>query len=139
MKTQTTKEQLDGLVLILTVMLNENSPKDIAEDLVYEHVVTAYNKLRVRSEKNAPRDRYKVSLTDQEARALFLFIQSVYVSDVLYPFETIQIQLLSDQIHHKYAKVKRIGQAPQSLSKKIAGRTPAISTADTVSGVNGGS
>lgn len=102
MRTETTKDQLEGLVNLLAEMLNTNQPEDIADDLVQHHVITAFNKLRIRSEQNIPRAGYKVSLTDQEARALYIFIAKVYVPEERYPSEAITLLILTNQIHEKY-------------------------------------
>jgi hypothetical protein len=103
MRTETNKDQLDNLVLILTEMVNTHPPEDIAQDVVFDHVLTAYNKMRVRSEQIMPRSGYKVSLTDQEARCLYLFAHNSFIPVDRYKYGALHLQSLLNLIHQKYA------------------------------------
>lgn len=124
MKTETNKSQLDDLVLILAEMINMNPPQDIAEDVVYDHVVEAFNKLRLRSEQITPRSGYKVSLTDQQARCVYLFVQTNFIPEDRYEYGAIQLQALINQIHSKYAiRIRAI----RPTATKIIGAAGGIS------------
>lgn len=121
MKTETNRSQLDNLVLILTEMINTNPPQDITEDVVFDHVLTAFNKMRLRSECNNPSRGYKVSLTDQEARCLYLFVQNHFVPTERYAYGAIHLQSFLNLVHQKY--VTRIRAIKPNPMKAIGGHS----------------
>jgi len=102
MTIPTTKSQLDGLVLILNEIINLNQPAkhDMGAKVVFFHVQTAFNKMRIKSERLASsKAGYSISLTDQEAMCLCLFLQNVHIPAERYHYESIQVQSISDSIH----------------------------------------
>lgn len=107
MKFKANKCQTEALELVLRVLLEENQPADVAESLVYEIVFKAYTKIRAKVEALiAPRSGWGVSLTDQEAKALYVFYQQ-RVNPYLpgYAYEMIQLRTLYEQIDQQYGRI----------------------------------
>lgn len=100
---KTNKSQLDAVSLLLGVLVTENKPTNIAEKLVYNIVKNAYNKIRSKSEMlGCPRSGYKISLTDNEALAIHVFLNNIHIPEKLYPYESIQINSMNNQIYEAH-------------------------------------
>lgn len=101
MKIKTNYTQLSGVVLLLDELLKINKPQDIAEKLVHGIVFKVFQKLRIKSETPG-RSGYGITLSDQDALALFVFLNHVDLMTESYPFEAVLIQGISDEIHKNY-------------------------------------
>lgn len=117
MTIKTTKPQLEGIELILKVLLADNQPANIAEQLVYNHVFKAYTKIRAKIESSyAPRSGYAVSLTDQEALALHVFYENVHIYHAAYQYEALQLQTVFNQINQQYGHINQTDQRNRGLA-----------------------
>ncbi len=112
---KTNRDQLEGVVLLMSELLVDNQPSDIAELLVFSLVKDAYAKMRAKTETiMAPRSGYSINLTDLQAMALYIFLQNVSIPQSRYQYEAIQIQSISDKIHQQYGVIK-----PNYLQKAL--------------------
>ncbi len=103
MRIKLTKMQLDGVAVILNELVNHNKPVNMAEKLVYHFVKSIYNKIRVKSESlTVPRSGWSISLTDQEAISLYLFLNQVYIPVERYNYEHIQLLSICSEIEKQH-------------------------------------
>lgn len=103
MKIKQTKSQLDGVALILAIMIDLNQPENVAERLVYGIVKKAFNKIRVKSEAiKTPHGGWGITLTDEEAMALYVFLQTAHIPAERYQYEAIQLGTISNLINQKF-------------------------------------
>lgn len=111
MKIKTNREQLEGVFRILAVMMSDNAPQTIDEEFVYIEVDRLFKKIRAKVEAlYSPKAGWGIQLTDQEARALYLFIRDNHVPQILYQYEAIQLQSISSIIDQEYgSRIKAIG------------------------------
>lgn len=101
MRIKTNHSRLMSVVLLLGQLLLINKPNDIAEKLVYSLVEKLYKRILVKT-ITATRAGYTFTLSDQEALALFIFINQVDLLRSAYPYEANELQAISDQIHQEY-------------------------------------
>ena len=98
---KSTHSQLTYITDLLAHLLDENKPQDLADKLVYGIVFKAFQKIRNKAEFPS-RSGYRFTLTDQEALAMFVFLNQVDLKRDQYPYEANQLQLISDQIHQQF-------------------------------------
>jgi len=107
MKIKTKRNQLEAIVLLLTVLLNAYPPKSMIEKLIYSIVNKTFNKLRVKSESlGCPQSGWGFLLTDQEAWALYSFLTRVYLPVEEYSYEVHEINLLISQINKEHGSIE---------------------------------
>lgn len=120
MTIKTNQNQLEAVELILRILLNDNQPGNIAEQLVYSHVFKAYTKIRAKTESRInTRSGWGISLTDQEALALHVFYENVLIDRVAYQYEALALQTVFNQINKEYGHINHKNQG----NRKLANRT----------------
>ncbi len=103
MVIRVTQNQLYGVSLILSRMIEAYSPENMEEKLVLGLVLKAYKKISKKTlTQLTPRSGWSFNLTDEEAMALHVFLEHAEIPDVLYQYEAIQIRSISDKIHQQY-------------------------------------
>jgi hypothetical protein len=117
MNFKTNKSQLDGIELLLRVLLNNNQPTNIAEQLVYSHVSKAYTKVRAKTETPfVGKGTWSIALTDQEAWALHVFYENVRIDFVAYQYEALTLQSIFNQIDQNYGQTIRTNYTNRGLA-----------------------
>lgn len=101
MRVKCNRSQLDGLVLILGVMLDSNPSTNIGEEIIYELVNKVYIKIHNKATQ-LYLARYDFTLTDLEAKALWVYYQNTPIDAQSHPYESTQLQALFNQIDKQY-------------------------------------
>lgn len=108
MRVKCSQGQMEGVVLLLGVLVNSQTPSNIPEKLVYNIVFKVYQKYRLQAENNNLKLRkttngYTLCLTDNEALALYAYLQHVTIPQAQYQYEAIQMLRISNEIEKQYA------------------------------------
>lgn len=108
MKIQCSQGQLEGIVLLLGVLVVSQTPSNIPEQLVYNHVFKLYQKTRLKTENYGQKLTAKsklcnLCLTENEALALYVYLQQVTIPQAQYQYEAIQILRVTNEIEKQYA------------------------------------
>lgn len=104
MKITANKEKLTGLGLLFAYLVINYTPDNMAEKLVYAHVYRIHLKIKAKLDVlNYPKGGYNINLTDDEAIALYLFMQNVSIPENHYRYEAIQMRLITDEIDKIHA------------------------------------
>lgn len=103
MRIKTNQERLNGAVLLLGTLLEHNKPQDISEKLIHGMVFKVYQKIRNKAEMPG-KNGYSFSLSDQDALALFIFINQTDLMVDFYPYEALHLESIANEIHKKYVR-----------------------------------
>ncbi|MBC7399820.1 MAG: hypothetical protein H7289_07720 [Mucilaginibacter sp.] len=95
---------MEGILLLLKLLLKLNKPKDLAEKLVRNIVFKVYQRLRAQSEVVTLKPKgYSLSLNENEALALYVYLQNVGIANDLYKYEALQLTRVFNEIDKQYA------------------------------------
>lgn len=118
MTVRTTRDQLEGIVLLLSILIEENRPRSISERLILSLVVSLFQKLRKKTEAVIyPKSGYSVNMTDVEAMALHVFYRSVFVNSEAYTYEAINLERVIKQIDQEYGGIINIDSGNRRLAQ----------------------
>lgn len=105
MKVKMTRQQLEGLELIIRIMLTENKPIDPATKLIYDIVYKFYAKIRQRIERiAATKEGWSIKFGEQEALAMHVFISN-YPIPTGYLYEELQLDIVYRQLDQEYGRL----------------------------------
>lgn len=95
---------MEAIVLLLGMLVNENKATNIAEKLVYNIVFKVYQKFRAQSELLKWKQKgFSLSLNENEAFALYVFLQNVSLPIAEYQYEALQLTRVLNEIDKQYA------------------------------------
>lgn len=117
MTVKTTKNQLEGIVLLLSILIEENKPASILEKLILSLVMNLFQKLRKKTEAVIyPKSGYSVKMTDLEAMALHTFYKSIWVDSDAYTYEAIKLERIIKEIDQQYGGIINIDPGNRRLA-----------------------
>lgn len=108
MRIRNSQDQQLGIVLLLGVLVTNQKPNSIAEKLVYNIVFKVYQKYRQQAENNNLKLRksangFSLCLNENEALALYAYLQLVTIPAEQYHYEAIQMLRVCNEIERQYA------------------------------------
>ncbi len=107
MKIPCSQAQIEGIVLLLGVLVQSQTPSNIPEKLVYSHVLKLYQKTRLKLEnfgqKTTAKNKTSFCLSDNEALALYVYLQQVAIPEHQYLYETIVLISVKNAIEKEFA------------------------------------
>lgn len=104
MKMKMKRNQLEAVELVVRLMLQENTPTNPAEKLIYDIVYKLYSRIRTRVERITPtKDGWSIKFTEQEANAMHVFICNFPVPEG-YLYEQIQIDTIYSNLDKEYGR-----------------------------------
>lgn len=118
MTVKTTRTQLEAVVLLLSILIEENKPTNVLEKLILSLVMALFQKLRKKIESiTYPKSGWSVNMTDLEAMALHAFYKSIWVDNEAYTYEAIQLERIIKQIDQKHGGIININPGNRKLAE----------------------
>lgn len=118
MTVKTSRDQLEGIVLLLSILIEENKPRTVLERMVTILVMNLFQKLRKKTEAVIyPKSGYSVNMTDLEAMALHTFYKSIYVDQEAYTYEAINLERVVKQIDQEYGGIINVHPGNRRLAQ----------------------
>lgn len=118
MTVKTTKDQLEAIVLLLSILIEENKPTSVLEKLILSLVMNLFQKLRKKTEAVIyPKSGYSIKMTDMEAMALHTFYKSIWIDAEAYTYEAINLERVVKQIDQQYGGIININPGNRRLAE----------------------
>lgn len=118
MTVKTTKNQLEAIVLLLSILIEENKPTTIQEKFILTPVLNLFQKLRRKTEAVIyPKSGYSMNMTDMEAMGLHIFYKRVYVDREAYTYEAINLERIIKLIDQQYGGIININPGNRRLAE----------------------